>query len=384
MKRNKRMNRNEKGQYQGKYDLEKHEDLYELYSEWVLLNTEKTTTIDRLQAGVRLWLYWCENNDVDPLTASENDVRRYIKWNRVNNFAPTTITRRVASVSKYYHHLKNDPDAEWNLDRNPTAGIDLRKDYKIKNTSEYVTVLHREERQDIMAVQPESVAKLVDFVPGDRPETRTRNELIVRLLWQTACRADELSRIHHSNIDWKNREIRIRSSKLNLEDHPDLYHRRIWWEPSLDLLMRRWYESHRSRFSKYAGENSIEEDDESEEYDDDDSSYLFVTTHGPQMDPGTISRIVKDAAHNAGIQEPLVKDADGTVRQWLYTSHRLRHSRITWLANYAFNGEGMDLNALRMTAGHAKFDTTLDYVMSDWDVARARYEKAVREDNLPV
>lgn len=378
------MNRNEKGQFEQKYHLDEYGDLYDLYGGWVTTNAEKTTTIDRLKAGVRAWLHWCENydrRDVDPPNASENDVRAYIQWCQGQGFADTTISRRVASVSKYYHHLKLDVEADWNLERNPVAFINLREDYKIKNQSDYVRVLDREGREDIIAVDPGSIKKLVQHVPGERPETRTRNELIIRLLWQTACRADELSRIREGNVDMKSREIKIRSSKLNRVDHPDLYNRRLWWEPNLDMLLSRWLNSHRSKLSKYAEAKEAEDDD-----DDgwDASSYLFVTTHGPQIDPKTVSRVVKRAAHNAGIQEPLVRAPDGSVERWLYTGHRLRHSRITHLANDVNNGEGMDLDALRRMAGHARFDTTLDYVQSNWQVARERFRSATRNSSLGV
>jgi integrase/recombinase XerD len=106
---------------------------------------------------------------------------------------------------------------------------------------------------------------------------------------------------------------------------------------------------------------------------DEESPYLFVGEQGSQLEPSTISRIVKKAAHNADIQEPLVRDTDGSVQQWLYTAHRLRHSRITHLANET----DLDLNYLRMMAGHAKVETTLTYVETDWDVARSSYFDAV-------
>ncbi|ADD03827.1 integrase family protein [Natrialba magadii ATCC 43099] len=362
--------RNDEGQFGTKYELTEYEELYDQYSTWVGINAEKETTETRLKAGVRAWLHWCEENGVDPVTAEENDVRAYIQYLQVEDAADTTITRRVASVSKYYHGLKHDVTAPWELERNPTADINLRKDYKIKNTADYVSVLHQEERKDIIALPPEQIEPLVEHVPGKRPATRTRNSLIVRLLWQTACRADELSRIKLSKLDWDNRTIEIRSSKLNEEDHPELIEREIWWEPNLDLLLRRWVDSHRERLNSEASDR-----------------YLFIGTNNTkkedreddhfQMAPGTISRIVKDAAHNAGLQEPLVADGD-EVQQWLYTAHRLRHSRITYLANDANGGEGMDLNALRMMAGHAKFDTTLSYVQNDWNTARERYRNALK------
>lgn len=378
------MSRNEKGQFGEKYPIDKHTDLYEAFAEWTYINTEKSSTIERLNAGVRVWLYWCEQNDVDPLLATESDVKAYIKWNLVNERAQTTITRRIGSVSKYYHHLKNDADAEWLIERNPTAEINLRRDFNIKNNAEYVRALHRDDRQDIISVSPEKIAKLADHVPGEKPETRTRNELIIRMLWATACRADELSRMRIDNIDWEKNEIRIRSSKLNFEDHPDLYHRKVWWDDNLTMLLRRWHDSHRSKFSKYA-EADGELDENGKPLNRwEESPYLFLSTHGIQMKPSTISRIVKEAGFNADIQEPLLKDSDGTVKQWLYTAHRIRHSRITWLANDANNGEGMELNSLRMMAGHAKFDTTLDYVKSDWGTARERYKKAMKGHDLPV
>jgi integrase/recombinase XerD len=76
----------------------------------------------------------------------------------------------------------NDTEAEWLIERNPTADINLRRDFTIKNNAEYVRALHRDDRQDIIAVSPEKIAKLADHVPGEKPETRTRNELIIRML----------------------------------------------------------------------------------------------------------------------------------------------------------------------------------------------------------
>lgn len=37
----------------------------------------------------------------------------------------------------------------------------------------------------------------------------------------------------------------------------------------------------------------------------------------------------------------------------------------------------MDLNHLRMMAGHAKFETTLQYVHTDWEATRESYRSAV-------
>lgn len=354
------MEKNDEGQFSTKYELsDAYGELFDEYSGWMTINTDKTTTIDRLKAGVRAWLYWCEDNDIQPYEARERQIRRYIQSMQKRGLAETTITRRVASVSKYYHFLLTDPMVEVELEENPTKEIKLRKDHSISNLSEYIRVLDNEGRDDIIALSYERIEPIFDHVPGQRDATRIRNELICRLLWQTAVRSEEMSRFRVDNIEWDDREIKIRSAKLNRKDHPDLYHRRVWWESNLDYLMHRW-NSKRSQF--------IDKDDE--------SPYLFITEDGTQMSPSYISRIVKDAAHNAEVNEPLTRNEDGEVKQWLYTAHRLRHSRITHLAN---NVPDLDLNFIRMMAGHVKFDTTLKYVKTDWQSAREAYDGALNK-----
>lgn len=349
------MERNDKGQFDSTRDLTaEYKEFFTDYSGWVTSSVDKQSTVDRLKAGVQAWLYWCQENDVDPLNADGNSVNAYIRDLIREDFAETTITRRFASVSKYYHFVSTDPQIDADIE-NPTADINLRRDHNIKNTSDYYRILDREGRKDIVAPSFDNLKPIFDHVPGKKEFTQTRNELICRLLWQTAVRSGELSRLRLDNITWDDRDIELRSAKLNRDDHPDLYYRHIWWEPNLDYLMRRW-ESKRS------------------EADPDQSSpYLFIGDRGSQLEPSTISRIVKDAAFNAGIQEPLVRKPDGSVQQHLYTAHRLRHSRITYLANET----DLDLNFIRMMAGHAKLETTITYVDTDWDVARSSYFDAI-------
>lgn len=362
--------RNDSGKFSGKYELSgEHKELYEDYGEWVTLNTEKGTTIERLKAGVRAWMDWCAENDNHPYDVREDEVRRYIKWMQKQEYANTTISRRFASVSKYYHFLRTDPDTDAGIEENPTRRINLRRDYEIRNQTEYVRVLDQEGRDDIIALSYSKIEPIFDHVPGKRAAIRVRNRLICLLFWQTAVRSDEMSRIRLKNVEpmvevngeEKKLEgaIKVRSSKLNREDHPDLYHRHVFFEKNLEVLMRRW-ESKREELVEGT-----------------DCPFYFVSENGEQLKPPTLSRIVKDAAHNAGVNEPLVRNENGEVAQWLFTAHRLRHSRISYLANDANGGKGMNLNSLRMMAGHVSFDTTLSYVDTDWMSAHRDYFRAV-------
>lgn len=346
--------RGDGGQFGGGHSLDATQDLHDDYADWLHLYTENERTITRRESGAAGWLAWCEANDCDPVSAGKLDVVRYIKSLQRDGLAETTITNHYASVSKFYHFLLTDPEQSIDRDDNPTSDINLRRDHGIRNNSEYIKVVHKEGRDDIIAPGYQSLKPIFDHAPGGTGFTKTRNELLCRLFWQTALRSGEMARVRIDNIDWDERDIRVRSAKLNQNDHPDLYYRHVFWEPHLDYLMYRW------------------RDKREEAVSGGDSPYLFVGSTGEQLSPSYMSRQVKKAAHNAGIQEPLVRDDDGSVGQWLYTAHRLRHSRITHLANKT----DMGLNFVRMLAGHASLDTTLAYVDPDWGEARDAFRDA--------
>jgi len=132
------MKRNEKGQFASERELSgEYKELYDDYSGWITATSQKQTTTDRLKHGVKAWLYWCSEEDIDPMTVDKRTVNAYIRMMITDEYADTTISRRFASVSKYYHFLINDPSIEFDLD-NPTADISLPKDHNIKNVSDSI------------------------------------------------------------------------------------------------------------------------------------------------------------------------------------------------------------------------------------------------------
>lgn len=345
--------RDDKGQFSSTIpDIEgEYKEYHEKYGGWVTTNVDPKTTIERLKSGSKAWLSWCAENELDPLEVTEDDVKLYILEMIEDGYADTHITRSVASVSKFYHFIITSP-RQADMDENPTGAISLPDDFNIQNTSNYVRVIHKEGRPDIIAPAREDVLTVCNAATGKRGYTKERNELLLKLLWQTALRSDEMSRIRTDNVDLDAREIRIRSAKLNREEHPDLYIRRVWWQPNLDYLMHRHYSQQ-------------------------DADYFFTESNGDEpLDSAYISRLVKKAARNAGVQEPLSMDVNGDVAQHLWTGHRFRHARISYLANET----DMGINHLRMMAGHAKIETTLSYVVSDWDAARSSYFDAIHAE----
>jgi integrase/recombinase XerD len=337
-------------QFGSEHELAEYSDLLNSFLEFALGKYESDRSYQTRERGVRAWLHWCERERVDPLQVSDGDIHSYIT-DLNTEYADTTIASRVSSVTVFYDWAISEPDVDTVVDENPTADLNLKDRFGVDSqTPQYIKVLRRKGQKNVKALPKERVESL--FPHAGRPSVR--NELLVRLLWQTALRCDEVSRIKLDNIDWDNRQIRVRSSKLNPDDHPDLYHRYVYWEPDLDLLMKEWVEGERKELGPYHNE----------------SEYLFLTDQSPQMRPSHISRIVKEAAFEAGEQEPMGKDGNGHTR-WLITGHRIRHSAISHWANET----DIDIHLIRKVAGHAQLDTTMDYVTTDWETVRKSFHE---------
>jgi len=336
--------------FEKEYELNEYSDLFNSFLEFSIGKYESDSSYETRERGVRAWLYWCEENGIDPLQVDEGDVYSYVK-DLNTEYADTTIAARVSSVTVFYEWGISDPEITTEIEENPTSDLNLKERFSIdQQTPEYIKVLRRKGQKNVKALPKERIENL--FPHAGTPSTR--NELLIRLMWQTALRSDEVARIKLDNINWDDREIRIRSAKLNPEDHPDLYHRYVYWKPNLDLLMKEWVEGERKELGPYHNE----------------SEYLFLTDQNPQMRPSHISRIVKEAAFEAGEQEPMGTDGNGNTR-WLITGHRIRHSAISYWANET----DLDLHLIRKVAGHAKLDTTMDYVTTDWETVRRAFHE---------
>lgn len=336
-------------------DLEEYKELYEDYGAFATDNYDKTNTRDRRKRGVLYYLKWCEGNDADPVDPDTDELHQYLR--SFLGKADTTIAARWSSVSMFYEWLAPEVDTLEEED-NPTAGILENYDLNTQ-TAEYVKVLRRKGKKDVKALEPDRVKKLFNH-PGSPP---VRNELLIRLAWATAMRSDEISRVKIDNIDFKDRSIYIRSSKL--EPDQELYHRYVFYPRDLEHLLRDWINSRRSALSMYA----------------DESPYLFLTHQSEQMRPSHISRIIKEAAHRADdegdysiqVQEPMIEeDGNGNTR-WLVTGHRIRHSAISHWAN----NTDLKLPEIRKIAGHEQLETTKDYITTPWEQIRENYQMQI-------
>ena len=375
--------RNEKGQYSTPNDktiTSEHEELLGLYLRSLKQQKSRTSdsTITTRRREVRYWLAFCEKYEIDPLKAETSDVRGYIQANN-NTLADTTLGSYYRSIQSFYSIISNDQlhDRLELVNGHPCKDsdvIDLKETYSIyENVAEY-RVQHtdavqtpddvRETDGDVLALPPEEIKELFEHVPGKTPETKLRNEIVIRLAWYTGCRSDELSRMRISGIEWDECSIEIRSAKLDVKEHGSIINRKVYFPEAFRFQLKRWCERVRHAFSAAVepGEGRV-----------------LVTTHSEEMKPTHISDIIKQAAGDAGVQRPLRPvnpSADEEVKEWFVTSHRIRRSAITHWVN---DIDELDIHQVQRLAGHARIEQTMQYVEDDDKQIREDYQRGVSE-----
>jgi integrase/recombinase XerD len=299
-------------------------------------------------------MMYCQRNGIDPKTAEESDVREFVDQNL--HKADTMVGTLLSTVSVFYIWACNRNYCEVNPAKNVSLD-DTDYNHIDPQTSQKVKILQQRGDTDdaVIAIPPEDIQQIFEH-PGS---PAIRNELLLRLLYQTGVRSVELANVRLRDIDFGKRQIRINSAKADPGD--ENYIRYVYYHENLDYLMREWVEKQRHSYPTA-----------------DESDYLFLTQQKRQMRPTYISRIVKEQAQEAGVNEPIGEDANGNTR-WLVTAHTLRHSMASHSANGTHpadpDSDGIPVHMLAKILGHRKLDTTMKYVSTDWE----QIEKVVRE-----
>lgn len=298
------------------------------------------------ESNVRAWMIWCDETGRDIDDVDKADLLNYIDGMFLGDddtLAHTSIGARINSISRFYTWA----NGRQHLSANPVENFEFEDDYKQidPNVSQKYLVLRKENPEDdskaILAIPEERIMNIAEAATSDR------DELIIRLFWQTGIRASEMAGIKMEHIDWDDRSILIYTAKAEPKD--ENYTRRVYYHPNLDYLFDEWMLK-RKQYSTA---------------DDDEQGYLFNNMHSESTNPGTLSRIVKETAIEADENEVMYEDKAGRKR-WLVTAHTLRHSFGTYCANKA----EIPLHIIGDRMGHKSLDTTRDYISSDEEVAK--------------
>jgi integrase/recombinase XerD len=303
------------------------------------------STAKRYIANIRDFKKWLaeEYPEVSIFGIDFLHVEENLEQMKDEGYTKSSIKIRSAALSAFYKEALKFEEAgrlDVGLSENPVEDVDLSDWSDLDNRSQKAQA----SKEDVTYLTSEQVEGLVENVRSPK----LRNELIVRLLFQTGLRCGELVNTRIDDIDTDSREIRVHSKKSHRN-------RVVYYQPSLDVLMNQWLNGgYRDSLVPAS-----------------DSPYLFPTYQSEKISEYTITKIVSNAAEEMGIQEVYSTDMNGHERHKI-TAHTLRHS----FAVAALKG-GMNLRSLQKSLGHSKLETTeiyLDLAEEDIKEAFARLE----------
>ncbi|WP_273837631.1 tyrosine-type recombinase/integrase [Halococcus sp. PRR34] len=299
------------------------------------------TTAKGRRSDMKHFERWVNQNDgVDDVTAVESlDIEDFVFAQSQDGYANGTINNRYYSVKKFYAFLDDKLDI---IDETPFEGVDRSDLGNMMNGTKKAEAT----REEISYLSREQVDELADNVP----EPRLRNELMVRLMFQTGCRQGELVGIRLEDIDRDDRSIRIHATKTDTN-------RTVYYQPDIDFLMNQWIDGGYRSSSMYAAE----------------SPYLFCSRQSEQFTDHKVNWVVKEAADEAGIQSSMYEDAGGLKRNKI-TSHVLRHSHAVAALT---RPNKKDVRTVQKHLGHADISMTQRYLDITDDDVRNEYERGL-------
>ncbi|MDB2294326.1 tyrosine-type recombinase/integrase [Halorubrum ezzemoulense] len=257
--------------------------------------------------------------------ATAGDIRTFLRQQLDSGISGNTVQNRRWSLSTFYKELDEMSQEEgFNVPNfeNPADNLDTSDWNALKNGSK-----KKQELKEVYYLDPSEIDELAE----NASNPKLRNELIIRLLYQTGLRRGELAETRLEDVDTNERAIKVHATKTHLN-------RTVYYQPSLDTLLNRWVNVERKSLVT-AG-----------------SEYLFPTFKTDQITPKQINRTVRKAADNAGLQSQVFKNAEGHNHMKV-TAHVLRHSfAVQSIKN------GMDTRTLQKLLGHAKIETTERYL----------------------
>jgi integrase/recombinase XerC len=198
-------------------------------------------------------------------------VRAYLAWLHDQNYARTTVARRIAAVRSWCRFLCR----QGTLAANPAAGVRTP----------------RQQKKLPHFLPEDAVARLVETPPAGTPLGQ-RDRAILELLYTAGLRVSELTGLDVEDVDFDGCTARVRGKgrreRLAVVGRPALAALRRWLEGRAKLTERR------------------------------PQAALFVNKNGTRLSARSVGRLLRKYLHQAGI-DPRT------------SPHTLRHSFATHL-----------------------------------------------------
>jgi integrase/recombinase XerD len=258
------------------------------------------------------------------LAAKFNGTTDLYRWDRIHAFHDWLVRMDLS---------ESNPFERWNNEKDEIFGF--------SKSSEQSSQLEEEETY---ALSQDEIRQMEENVGRNR----IRDQLIIRLLWQTGMRRGEASDLLISDIDQETREITVREPVAKNDKK-----RVVAYQHSLDGLLTEWLE-HGYRDEKAATTNH---------------ERLLVGEKGAPLSGDRINEIAIQAADKAGINRKIYADAnaptddngDKIPNRWLVTAHSIRHGFGTHMVNETDAG----LWEVSKLMGHSSIKVTEETYVED-------------------
>lgn len=273
------------------------------------MRNERST--QRYKQDLRWYDHWLDDAKIDSpkdvTPAAANQVGQTLS----REFSGTTPRYRWDRIFSFHDwlvrmgHTQSNPYERWNSDKEEEFGL-------TKSTEQSRQLAKSEQ----YAVSQEEMRQMEQNVG----RYRVRDQLAIRLLWQTGMRRGEASNLTIDDIDRDSREITIRPEVAKNDQK-----RVVAYQQTLDGLLTEWLDhGYRAEMAATA-----------------DHDRLFAGERGAPLDGSRINEIIVDAADEAGFNRKIYADANAATdedgnkvpNRWLITAHNVRHGFGTYMVN---------------------------------------------------
>ncbi|WP_436908460.1 tyrosine-type recombinase/integrase [Halosimplex marinum] len=311
------------------------------YEMWVESEGHPKSTSSTYRRGVKHYFWILHHDDGNTVTDIEpSRVKDYLKVmatpslatdtdddTDIEPYADNTIRGRHAGIKRFYDWLGEQSNGA-TLDNPADITIDFLEN-KTKKEQELNDA-------GFFALTPDQKDRLANNVESPA----MRNELLIRLAYQTGARVSELVVLELEDIDTSNRTVDIPAIKSKGRTVP--------YDQQLDTLLDTYLNERRTALPGVPESNP----------------YIFPSQEGNRSEKGKYEHIteshanavVVEAADNAGLRREYGTDKRGYTKT-VPTMHTLRHA-------YAVQSikNGMNLRDLQIALGHSDIRNTLEYL----------------------
>ena len=278
----------------------------------VAAGNASTDTLKNYACQTKKYLDWCKEFGVNPLTATQSDIKQYRRWLiEVKKYKPATISLKLIVVRRLYAAAVK----KGLILTNPALGVSPPSESR--DPAERITYLERPE-----------VHHLLGAIPNDSSVVSLRDRFLIAVMVMEGCRTVEMHRADIKDIVRRGNDIGLRvNGKRSVRVVPLI--------PDLVTLLERYLEAR-----KVSGKELLILD-----------SPLIISVacnnYGHRLSRRSIQRVIDKYLKATGL-----KHTEGRT----LSAHSLRHTAGTLALR-----TGADLRQVQDLLGHADPRTTAIY-----------------------